>query len=215
MAPSWPPWCRATPMSPTPQASPPAPCSSPRGRSGARTRGRNWWRFRPPRSALTNHVIASGANQSRLSARERPGLPRRRLREKVGALFGLCDSALQSRKLTLQLALDIADLHLDHAIVAAFEPRPPRGAVLRDRLRLALVDQLDREPVHEGDEVGDVPADRRLALEVAGKAAVSGQGLPEHPLGIGRVAPEQAREPSHWAALMRRHASPVLGQQRP
>src|SRR6476660_278671 len=70
------------------------------------------------------------------------------------------------RQLRRQIGLDIADPHLDHAVVARLQPSPPPGAVGDDGLRFVGVDQFDREPVHEGDEIGNVTADRSLALEL-------------------------------------------------
>src|SRR6266849_2087997 len=68
-----------------------------------------------------------------------------------------------------QIALDVTDTHVDHPVAARLEPRLPRGAVFCDCLGLIAIDQLDRYPVHEGDKIRNVAADRRLPFELSGE----------------------------------------------
>ena len=58
-------------------------------------------------------------------------------------------------------------------------------------------------------------ADGRLPLELPGEAAVLCQRLPEDPLGVGRVSPQQPRQSADGAAAVGgRAALPLLGEQR-
>ena len=88
---------------------------------------------------------------------------------KSGPLEQTC---FQPRQFGGELPLDIGNPHLDHPVVAGLQPGLPGGAIGDNRLRLGRVDQLDRDPVHEGDEVGDVAADRGLPLKLPGEAPV-------------------------------------------
>src|SRR6516164_2691506 len=89
---------------------------------------------------------------------------------------------LKPRKLVVETSFDIGDVHVDHPVTPLFQPGASYRTFARDGLSLVRVDQLDRDPVHEGDEIRNMPADWRLALEPAGEAAVAGQGLPKHAL---------------------------------
>src|SRR5258707_5997472 len=61
-----------------------------------------------------------------------------------------------------QIALDLTDTHVDYPVAARLQPRLPRGAAFCDCLGLIAIDQFDRHPVHKGDTIRNVPADRRL-----------------------------------------------------
>ena len=66
------------------------------------------------------------------------------------------------------------------------------------RFALVLRHEIDHDAQRKRDEVGDVRPDRHLPLEaLAGEPAVIDQRVPQRALGVGRVAPEQAREPAH------------------
>src|SRR5258708_39346926 len=78
-----------------------------------------------------------------------------------------------------QIVLYITDAHSNDPVAARLQPRLPRGAVFRDCLGLVGIDQLNRDSVHEGDKIRNVPADRRLPLELPGEAAIRGQRLPQ------------------------------------
>src|SRR4029079_12361526 len=77
-----------------------------------------------------------------------------------GVLAAFEQARFKPIQLGREIGLDIADPHLDHAVVARLQPRFPAGAVSDDGVRLVGVDQLDRQPVHKGDEIGDMAADR-------------------------------------------------------
>ena len=64
------------------------------------------------------------------------------------------------------------------------------NAVFGDDLGFVRVDQLNRDPVHEGDKIRNVAADRGLPLELSGEAAIGSQAFPQDALGVGRVAPQ-------------------------
>jgi hypothetical protein len=115
-------------------------------------------------------------------------------------------------KLGGQIALDSRDGHGDDAIAAGFQPVLPRGAVMGDHFGLVRVEQLDCEPVHKRDKIRNVAADRGLPLELAGEAAIGSQGLPQQALRIGRVSPQQPRQPAHGRAFRWQRSLPVLGQ---
>src|SRR4051812_46526262 len=61
-----------------------------------------------------------------------------------------------------QVALDIPDVHVDPPVAARLEPCLPRGTVFGDCLGLVAIDQFDRYPLHKGDKIRNVAADRRL-----------------------------------------------------
>src|SRR5215831_11770317 len=117
-------------------------------------------------------------------------------------LVRLTNHRLKPLQLCREIALHVRRAYLNHPIIPRLEPGPARRPVGNNGLALARVDEFDRDPVHEGDEIRNVPADRGLALELAGEAAVAGERLPEQPLGIGRVAAEKAREPANSAAAV-------------
>src|SRR5499427_5192571 len=57
--------------------------------------------------------------------------------------------------------------------------------------------------------------DRDLALDAfACKAAIVGESVPQQPLGVGRIATQEPRQPAHRAAFTRRGALTVLREQR-
>src|SRR4029450_2475197 len=80
-------------------------------------------------------------------------------------LAALVESGFKPSEFFGQIALDVTDTHVDHPVAAGLQPRLPRGAVFCDRLGLIAIDQFDRYPVHKGDKIRDVAADRRLPFE--------------------------------------------------
>jgi len=95
----------------------------------------------------------------------------------AGLLAALAQARLEPPKFRRQISLDIANPHLDDAVVPRFQPGLAAGAVGDDRLRLVRIDEFDREPVHKGNEIRNVTPHRRLALELPGKPPVAGQRL--------------------------------------
>src|ERR1700681_4852566 len=73
-----------------------------------------------------------------------------------------------------QIALDGSDAHVDDPVAARLQPRPPRRAVFCDCVGLVGIDEFDRNPLHKGDKIRNVPADWRLPLELPGEAAIGG-----------------------------------------
>src|ERR1700704_6255860 len=94
-------------------------------------------------------------------------------------LAPLAQTRLQPRQFGGQIALDLSDINAHDLVAPRLQPSLPRGAFGGDGFGLARIDQLDRDPVHEGDKIRDVAADGGLPLELAGKAAGGGQGLPQ------------------------------------
>ena len=70
----------------------------------------------------------SSGKQLTTNARENGAMARRR------ALFRLRHRDHQPRQLVREICLDVADIHVEHAIVAALQPEPPRGAIGDNRL---------------------------------------------------------------------------------
>ncbi len=121
-------------------------------------------------------------------------------------------SSQASRSTRFQITHHIRLAHIHDAIVPRLQPRPALAAILHHVLGLVRADQLDRQPIDERHEIRDLPPDRRLALELAGKAPVLGQRLPQHALGVRRVSPQQPRKPAHRPLLVR-HAAGAGGRQ--
>src|SRR5207302_5281056 len=86
----------------------------------------------------------------------------------TGLLTAFQNAGLKPIELPGQIALDVGDMHGDDPVATLLQPRLPRGAVVRDDIGLVGVDQLDRDSVHEGDKIRNVPADRGLAFEFSG-----------------------------------------------
>ena len=124
------------------------------------------------------------------------------LRLACWATFGqaLCCSRSSSSRRSRSTS-HVADA--DHPVAALLQPGLSCRPVGDDGFGLLRVDQFDGEAVHKGNEIRDLPADRRLPLELAGEAAVPGQRLPQDALGIGRVSPQQPGEPLQRTAASR------------
>jgi len=73
-------------------------------------------------------------------------------------------------ELSGDIGLNVCGSHGDDPVARRASSHACRAArsLLMD-LGLLGVDQLDREAVHEADKIGNVPADRRLALELSRK----------------------------------------------
>src|SRR5438876_11958081 len=104
-------------------------------------------------------------------------------------LAALAESGFKPIEFFGQIGLDITDTHVDHPVAARLQPRLPRGAVFCDDLGLIGIDEFDRYLLHERDKIRDVPADRRLPLELPGEAPVGGQRPPQDAFRIRRISP--------------------------
>ena len=93
--------------------------------------------------------------------------------------------------------------HFDHAIIALFQPRPaaPARSLTIASVSSGLISSIAMRCTNEtksgmcrptGVWRLNCPAKRR-----------SGQRLPQDALGIGRISPQQPRQPAHGAALRR------------
>src|SRR5262245_35266990 len=102
---------------------------------------------------------------------------------------------LQPVKLGAEVALHIRGPHADNTVAALLQPGLSSSAVGDNSLRLVRIDQFDGKAVHEGDEIWNLAANGSLPLELAGKAAVFRERLPQDALGVGRVSPQEPRKP--------------------
>ena len=64
-------------------------------------------------------------------------------------LATLVESGFKPVEFFGKVALDLADMHVDHPVAPRLQPGLPRGAVFCDGVGLIAIDQFDRNPVRE------------------------------------------------------------------